>query len=29
MGARMGVGMGAGRGVEGRFIRGILVKMVL
>jgi hypothetical protein len=29
MGARMGVGMVAGRGVEGRLIRGILVKMVL
>ena len=37
MGARMGAGMSAGmsagmragRGVEGRFIRGILVKMVL
>lgn len=32
-GARMGVGMGvgmvAGMGVEGRLIRGILVKMVL
>ena len=32
-GARMGVGMGvgmvAGMSVEGRFIRGILVKMVL
>jgi hypothetical protein len=29
MGAGMGAGRGVGRGVEGRFIRGILVKMVL
>jgi hypothetical protein len=27
--AGMGAGMGVGMGVEGRFIRGILVKMVL
>lgn len=27
--AGMGAGMSAGMGVEGRFIRGILVKMVL
>jgi hypothetical protein len=29
MGVGMGVGMVAGRGVEGRLIRGIWVKMVL